>query len=82
MKRDRGTPTAPRGNWTGDGLRYKHDALPGKPVCGHHEWVIGQDPAWINFLEHLGRLVAREYVAEQMQERTGLTRETLLRLLR
>ena len=56
--------------------------MPGKPRCQRHEWLMAQDRAWIDFLEHVGRLLAREYVAEQMQEKTGMTREALLRLLR
>jgi hypothetical protein len=77
MKRNRCT-RAPRCTWTGDNARCRTDALPGKPLCAHHEWVMAQDPAWINFLGHLGRLLAREYVAEQ----TGLTREAVRRLSR
>jgi hypothetical protein len=56
--------------------------MPGKQVCRHHDWLMAQEPAWIDFLGHLGRLLARKHVAEQMQERTGLTREELMRLLR
>jgi hypothetical protein len=52
--------------------------MPGKSVCEHHEWMMAQDPAWLDFLGHLGRVLAREYVAEQ----TGLTREAVRRLSR
>lgn len=68
----------PRCEWMADGPRCGRNAIPGKRVCEHHEWVMAEDPAWIDFLGHLGRLLAREYVAEQ----TGLTREAVRRLSR
>jgi hypothetical protein len=52
--------------------------MPGKLMCEHLEWARAQDPAWTGFLDHLGRLLAREYVAEQ----TGLTQEAVRRLQR
>ena len=51
-----------RCEWLTDGSRCEHEALAGKALCESHEWLARQDPAWRDFLEHLGRLLAREYV--------------------
>lgn len=53
----------PRCEWLTDGSRCEHETLGGKTLCESHEWLRTQDPAWRDLLDHVGRLVAREYVA-------------------
>ena len=59
----------PRCEWLTDGSRCEHEALAGETLCESHEWLRTQDPGWRDFLDHVGRLLAREYMAMLIGEK-------------
>ena len=59
----------PRCEWLTDDLRCEREALAGKTLCESHEWLRTQDPAWRDLFEHIGRLLAREYMAMVIGEK-------------
>jgi hypothetical protein len=63
-------------------VRCDHEPLPGKTLCEYHDGLSTLDPAFRKLLDHLGKLLAREYVALQIGERTGMAPDKVRRLLR
>jgi hypothetical protein len=48
-----------------DDVGCDREPLPGKKLCEYHDWLATSDPAFRGLLDHLGKLLTREYVALQ-----------------
>jgi hypothetical protein len=63
-------------------VQCDHKPLPDKKLCEYHGWLSTSDPAFRKLLDHLRKLLAREYVALQIGGRTGMAPDKVRRLLR
>ena len=68
--------------WLVNDVPCKHEPLPDKTLCEYHDGFSALDPALRKLLDHLGTLLAREYVALQFGDRTGMAPDKARRLLR
>jgi len=66
----------------GNDVRCDQESLPDKKLCEYHGGLSTMDPAFRDLLDHLGKLLAKEYVALQIGARTGMAPDKARRLLR